>query len=150
MVRTAKSADAEAICEMINYYAERGKMLHRSLQSVYEDLRDFLVAEQDGRVVGCVALSISWKDLGEVRSLAVAPGCQGQGIGKELVEGAAAAAREIGLRRIFALTYEQSFFARLGFRVVEKEALPAKVWRDCIHCPRADNCDEIAMVMDLE
>ncbi len=149
MIRAATSDDAQAICDLVNYYAERGRMLHRSLESIYESLRDFLVCKEQERVVGCVAVSICWKDLGEVRSLAVAPDCQGKGIGRKLVEQAAEVARQIGLRRIFALTYETKFFASAGFRVVDREALPTKVWRDCIYCPRADACDEIAMILDL-
>jgi len=125
-------------------------MLHRSLESICESLRDFLVWQEDGRVLGCVALSLSWKDLGEIRSLAVANGHQGKGIGQALAARAIEEAKALGLKRIFALTYEPAFFAKLAFRVVEKETLPTKVWRDCIHCPKADACDEIAMVLDLE
>ncbi len=142
-------SDAEAICELVNHHAERGLMLHRSLESIYESIRDFLVCSRDGRIVGCVALSMSWSDLGEIRSLAVAPDHQGQGIGRELVAKALEDGRALGLARIFALTYEPAFFSRLGFKTVDKEALPTKVWRDCIHCPKADACDEIAMVLDL-
>lgn len=149
MIRAARTSDAQAICELINYYAERGRMLHRSLESVLESLRDFLVYVQDGTILGCVALSISWQDLGEIRSLAVAEGRQGQGIGGDLVKQAIQDGTALGLRRIFALTYEERFFVRLGFHVVDKDALPTKVWRDCIHCPRAEACDEIAVVFDL-
>ena len=124
-------------------------MLHRSLESVYESLRDFLVCCQDGQVVGCVGLSVSWQDLGEIRSLAVEAGHQGKGIGRALVMQAAQDAKALGLKRIFALTYEMKFFAALGFVVVDKESLPTKVWRDCIYCPRANACDEIAVVLDL-
>lgn len=149
MIRAARTSDAQAICELINYYAERGRMLHRSLESVLESLRDFLVYVQDGTILGCVALSISWHDLGEIRSLAVAAGRQGQGIGGDLVKQAIQDGTALGLRRIFALTYEERFFVRLGFHVVDKDTLPTKVWRDCIHCPRAEACDEIAVVFDL-
>jgi amino-acid N-acetyltransferase len=150
MIRPATTDDAEAICEMVNYYAERGRMLHRSLESIYESLRDFLVCVEQDRVVGCVAISICWKDMGEIRSLAVGPDAQGKGIGRMLVQQAAEQARQIGLTRIFALTYETKFFAGVGFRVVDRELLPTKVWRDCIYCPRADACDEIAMILDLD
>jgi len=150
MIRAARTSDAEAICELINYYAERGRMLHRSLESVLESLRDFLVYVQEGTILGCVALSISWRDLGEIRSLAVAADRQGQGIGRDLVMQAVKDGSALGLHRIFALTYEERFFERLGFHVADKESLPIKVWRDCIHCPRAEACDEIAMVFDLD
>ena len=154
MVRSATIRDAEGICELINYYAERGRMLHRSLESVYTSLRDFVVcvepAEGGERVVGCAAVSINWKDLGELRSLAVAADRLGRGIGRDICRQAIEQARQLGLKRLYALTYEQEFFRRLGFATIEKDALPTKVWRDCIHCPRADNCDETAMVLDLE
>jgi len=141
--------DAEAITALVNYYAERELMLHRSLESVYESVRDFLVYSLNGKVVGCVALKLLWRDLGEIRSLAVAADQQGKGVGGALVKEAVAQARQLGLERVFALTYETGFFAKLGFRVVDKDTLPTKVWRDCIHCPKADACDETAMVLDL-
>ncbi len=141
--------DAEAICELVNHYAERGRMLHRSLESTYESVRDFLVCRHDGRLAGCAALSASWGQLGEIRSLAVHADCIGQGVGSELIEAAIEDARRLGLEKIFVLTYEVGFFEKFGFRVVDKDALPTKVWRDCIHCPRADACDEVAMVVEL-
>ncbi len=150
MARPAKVSDAEGICRLVNYYAERGRMLHRSLESVYESLRDFLVVSRNGRLAGCAALSLAWGDLGEIRSLAVEPGRRGQGIGAELVREAIASGSRLELSRIFVLTYEPAFFERFGFRIVDKETLPAKVWRDCIHCPRADHCEEVAMVLALE
>jgi len=150
MVRPARTCDAEAISALVNDHAEKGRMLHRSLESVYESLRDFLVAPDSDGLAGCVALSITGRDLAEIRSLAVATPRQGRGVGTGLVDGAIDQARRLGLRRLFVLTYEPGFFERFGFRVVERERLPAKVWRDCIHCPRADDCNEIAMVLDLE
>ncbi|KKL80347.1 hypothetical protein LCGC14_2005660 [marine sediment metagenome] len=150
MADPATMPDAEAICSLVNRYAERGLMLHRSLESVYESLRDFLVCRRDGRVVGCVALSVHWKDLGEVRSLAVETERQGSGVGRQLVQQAIDDAKALGLVRLFALTYEPPFFRKFGFEKVDKDALPSKVWRDCIHCPKAEACDEIAMVLDLD
>ena len=150
MVRPARTSDAEAISALVNYYAERGRMLHRSLESVYESLRDFLVAPGDAGLSGCVALSISNRELAEIRSLAVAGPCRGRGVGRRLVEAAVEQARQLGLARVFVLTCEPEFFSRFRFRVVRRDSLPAKVWRDCIHCPRADDCNEIAMLLDLE
>ena len=149
MVGPAKVTDAVDICRLVNYYAERGRMLHQSLHGVYETLRDFLVVRLDGRLVGCAALSLAWGNLGEIRSLAVAPDRKGQGIGAQLVRQAIAAAGDLELSRVFVLTYEPAFFDRFGFRTVGKETLPTKVWRDCIHCPRADNCEEVAMILEL-
>ena len=148
-VRHATVADAPRICELVNYHAERERMLHRSLEEVYAHLRAFLVADDGGEVVGCAAVDIFWADLAEVRSLAVAAGRQGQRVGSKLLAAACDDARRVGVRRLFALTYEMKFFARHGFEVVDRDALPEKVWRACVTCPKADACDEVAMIMRL-
>ena len=148
ILRYAQTTDAEAICSLINYYAERGLMLHRSMESAYSSLREFQVADDDDRqVVGCVAVDIFWADLAEVRSLAVREDYRGKGIGRELVKAAVAEARGLGIARIFTLTLEDDFFGRLDFSKVPKDSLPEKVWSDCVNCPKRDNCDEIAMVI---
>jgi len=150
-IRRARTSDAPAICGLVNHYAELGRMLHRSLESVYGSLRDFLVAEDNfGRVVGCVAITIFWSDLAEVKSLAVAPDVAGQGVGSMLMRAALKDARSYGVRKLFALTYEQGFFARQGFKVIDRQTLPEKVWRECISCPKVDACDEIAMMLSLD
>jgi amino-acid N-acetyltransferase len=142
--------DAAAICEMVNHYAERGLMLHRSLESVYGSVRDFLVAQDEqGQVVGCVAVDLIWADLAEVKSLAVSPLQRRKGIGAMLILAAMEDARRLGVKKLFALTYERDFFARRGFTVIDRQTLPEKVWRECISCPKADACDEIAMMVQL-
>lgn len=149
-IRSAKVQDASAICSLINYYAERGRMLHRNLESVYGMLREFLVIEADNdEIVGCVALHIFWADLAEIKSLAVHHDHKGRGLGGMLVNSAVKDARRLGVRRVFALTYEESFFSKVGFETINREFLPEKVWRECIACPKADACDEIAMMIDL-
>lgn len=148
--RPARADDARRIAELINYHAERGRMLHRSLESVYENLRAFQVAEEDGRIVGCVAVGLFWSDLAEVKSLAVDPAEQGRGVGGKLLQAAIADARRLGLKRLFALTYETSFFERSGFRKIDRGTLPEKVWRECVACPKADQCDEVAMILMLD
>jgi len=150
MIRYAQTSDAEAICSLINYYAERGLMLHRSMESVYNSLREFQVAlDDEQRVVGCVAVDIFWADLAEVKSVAVAPDMVGQGIGRQLLEAGILDARRMGVKRLFTLTYEQTFFQRQGFEVIDRHSLPEKVWRECLACPKSDACDEIAMMMVL-
>lgn len=149
-MRRARTSDAERICSLVNYYAERGRMLHRSLESVYEALREFLVAEEDGRVLGCVAVDVFWADLAEIKSLAVDPDSRGGGVGRQLLAAAIDDARALGVGRIFALTYEQEFFAGHGFEKIDRSMLPEKVWRECVACPKADACDEIAMMLYLE
>ena len=150
MLRAATINDVPRIQEIINSHAELGRMLFKSYAQLFEDLRDFGVyEEEDGRALGCVALTIIWADLAEVRSLAVDAGAIGRGIGRKLVEWSVEEARRLQIRRLFALTYEQGFFERLGFEVVQKESLPLKVWSDCVRCPKNENCDEIAVVRTL-
>ncbi len=145
--RAARTQDAEAICGLINYYAERGKMLHRSMQSIYDSLRNFHVAQINDGIVGCVASEVFWFDLAEIKSLAVAPQHTGKGIGSMLVRTAIEDLVHLGVGRIFTLTYERRFFEKLGFSVIDRNSLPEKVWRECITCPKLDHCDEIAMML---
>ena len=149
MIRPATIHDVYRIADIINSHAELGRMLFKSYAQLYEDLRDFAVHEEDGKVVGVVGLSIIWADLCEVRSLAVDEDYRGRGIGRKLVEWAVDEARRLQIRRLMSLTYEQTFFEKLGFEVVSKDTLPLKVWSDCVRCPKRDGCDEIAMVRTL-
>jgi amino-acid N-acetyltransferase len=161
VIRPARTADVPRIAAIINDYAERGRMLHRSYAELYEGLRDLVVGEtvvdsEDSElageplVVGVVGLRIMWSNLAEVYALAVSPLYRGHGLGKRLVAAAADEARRLGIRRIFALTYEREFFDRCGFEVVNRhQSLPAKVWSECIRCPKNQACDEIAMVREF-
>ena len=135
---------------IINSHAELGKMLFKNLAQLYEGLRDFAVVEEDGKIIGCVGVTIIWADLAEVRSLAVDGRYIGKGVGKQLMQWAISEARRMGIRKLMALTYEQNFFTKFGYEVVPKENLPLKVWSDCVRCPKRDGCDEIAMVFTLE
>jgi amino-acid N-acetyltransferase len=148
-IRKARTADAIQIHALVNHYAKSEQMLPRTLLSVYENIRDFYVAVIDGRVVGCSALHFTWGDMAEVRSLAVDETAGRRGIGRALVEANIAEAREHGLVQVYAFTYVVDFFARLGFRVVAHDAMPRKVWMDCLNCPKFNCCDEVAMVLDL-
>jgi amino-acid N-acetyltransferase len=150
LIRNATIHDVPRISDIINSHAELGKMLFKSYAQLFESLRDFAVYEEGGEVLGCVALSIIWADLTEVRSLAVEQKQRGKGIGSKLVEWCIAEARRLGIRKLMSLTYEQRFFEKLGFEVVPKESLPLKVWSDCVRCPKNENCDEIAMVLTLQ
>lgn len=156
MIRPATIHDVPRIQEIINSHAELGRMLFKSFAQLFEDLRDFAVYEEDAdgsgalRVLGCVAVTIIWADLAEVRSLAVDERASGRGIGRKLVEWSVEEARRLQIRRLFALTYAQRFFEKLGFEVVPKESLPLKVWSDCVRCPKNENCDEIAVVRTLQ
>jgi amino-acid N-acetyltransferase len=149
MIRPATLSDVPRIREIINSHAELGKMLFKNYAQLYEDVRDFAVFVEGGEVVGCVAVGIIWADMAEVRSLAVDDDHRGRGIGKQLVQWCVADARRLGIRKLMSLTYEQGFFEKLGFAVVDKSTLPLKVWSDCVRCPKNLHCDEIAMVLEL-
>ncbi len=148
-IRTAKISDVNAIYALINHYAERDRMLFRSMADIYENLQTFFIADASGAVAGCCALQVIWSDLGEIKSLAVKKENAGQGIGTMLINSALKYAKEIGLQKVFALTMEKDFFKKFGFKVVEKDSLPMKVWSDCAKCPKQDNCDEIAVIKRL-
>jgi amino-acid N-acetyltransferase len=145
----AKITDVETIHALINYYAEKGLMLARPRTMIYESLREFTVARDQGKVVAAGSLHIIWEDIAEVRALAVAPEYAKKGIGRRLVEMFIEEAGELGIPRLFALTYQQAFFAKCGFQVVPKESLPQKVWKECVNCPKFPKCEEIAMILDV-
>ncbi len=146
-IRHAVSKDIPAIGEIVNGCAEYGLMLHRSLSFLYEHLRDFHVAvSQEDRVVGVCGLSVVWANLAEVYALAVSADCRRSGAGSALVKACMHEARQLGIRRLMALTYEADFFTKLGFAVVDRQSLPLKVWSECLRCSKNQACDEIAMV----
>jgi amino-acid N-acetyltransferase len=145
----AEIADAQAIHDLINLYAQRGEMLPRTMGEVYENLRDFYVVREDGQLLGCVALHIVWSDIAEVKSLAVAEEAQSRGLGSLLVNATVEEGRNLGLERLFALTYRPAFFERLGFVQADVMTLPRKVWNECYRCPKFPSCNEIALVRDL-
>ena len=149
MIRKAVVADAEEMQKLINSFAEKNAMLPRALSTIYENIRDFVVMEENGRVVGCCALHVSWGDLAEVKSLAVDASTQGKGYGKQLVEICLEEARELGVKSVFALTYVPDFFEKLGFRRVDKAELPRKIWTECINCPKFPDCGEEAVFLRL-
>ena len=148
-LRQARVADVPAIHALLGRYAESGAMLPRSRSRLYETVRDFIVAEDGGRLVGAGALRTLWEDLGEVCSLAVEESHQRRGVGRSIVEDLLSQAILLGLRRVFVLTYLPGYFERFGFRLVEKGSLPHKVWADCVNCPKFPDCGEQAMVREL-
>ncbi|MGI8554687.1 MAG: N-acetyltransferase [Dehalococcoidia bacterium] len=145
----ARMADVPAIHQIVTIFADRGEMLHRPLPEIYENLRDFSVARLDGEVIGCVALHFLWADLAEIKSLAVREDRQLGGVGASLVRACLTEAREVGLPRVFALTYKPRFFEKLGFELADVNAFPQKVWGECYRCPKFPSCTEIALSIDL-
>jgi amino-acid N-acetyltransferase len=150
LLRKATFLDVERIQEIINQYADKGMMLARSRNMIYESLRDFVIAEENGTIIGVGALHLVWDALAEVRALAVAPEAARKGVGRRIVEKLTEEAIQLGVKDLFTLTYQPEFFNRLGFCEVPKEKLSHKVWKECINCPKFPNCDEIAMVKNLE
>jgi amino-acid N-acetyltransferase len=152
MIRKAKVQDIRSIHEILTHEANRDLLLPRSLSELYDHLRDFYVIENsevEGSLLGVCSLSVSWENLGEIRSLAVVEESQKRGLGSKLVEACLSEAVELGLSKVFVLTLIKGFFARFGFKEVEKSLLPHKIWADCVRCPKFPDCDEIAMILTL-
>ena len=149
MIRKARIEDIKQIQKLINAFAKQDLMLARSLNELYENLRDYWVVEESSRIVGCCALHISWEDLAEIKSLAVETGRQGKGLGNEMVLACLAEAEELGAKKIFVLTYKTEFFKKLGFKRIKNDDLPHKIWAECINCSKFPNCQEVAMIKCL-
>jgi amino-acid N-acetyltransferase len=149
-LRKAKIHDVGKIQELINHFAAAGDMLPRSQSELYESLRDFFVLDRKGEIVACGALHIAWKDLAEIKSLVVAGSMQGQGLGKRIVDACLTEARQLGINRIFALTYKPQFFIKQGFTKIDRSLLPHKIWTECIKCVKFPDCNEIPVILDLK
>ncbi|MEK6714826.1 MAG: N-acetyltransferase [Candidatus Omnitrophota bacterium] len=149
MIRKAKIQDIKQIQALINSFAKEDLMLPRSLNELYETLRDFWVAADGERIIGCCALHISWDDLAEIKSFVVAKKAQGKGVGRELVLTCLSEAKELGVKRMFALTYKPDYFKKFGFKKVKNSALPHKIWAECINCCKFPNCQEVALIKNL-
>jgi len=150
MIRKAIIKDVKTIQVLINQYADSGQMLPRALNELYENLRDFHVYEEEGVLIGVCALHISWDGLAEIRSLAVRKDKMNRGIGSELVRQCLAEAAELLVERVFALTYQDGFFKKIGFADVDKKELPHKIWNDCLNCIKFPNCDESALIISVK
>jgi len=148
-VRKATMSDIHALLNLINDYAANGIMLPRTEFEMSENIRDFWVAYLGERLAGCGALHFYTPTSGEVRSLAVDPILKTRGVGRRIVDALENEAVENQLHAIFAFTYVPEFFRKVGFQEVERGALPLKVWKDCLRCPKFQCCDEIAMVKAL-
>jgi len=148
-VRKASMADLPELLKIINAYAAKGAMLPRTEFEMAENVRDFTVACVKGRLAGCGALHFYTPQTAEIRSLAVAPGFQGCGAGRKIVQALEIEAAEAGLASVFAFTYIPRFFEKLGFHEIDRGELPLKAWKDCLRCPKFQCCDEIAVIKPL-
>ena len=150
-VRKARTSDVLVIQKLINSYARKHKIIPRSLNDLYEKIRDLTVfVNSRGTVQGVCGLHVAWEDLAEIRSLAVSTRSQGKGIGTVLVEHAIKEARELGVGKVFVLTYYPDYFKRFGFDEVDKAKLPQKIWADCLNCHKFPACDETAVQLKLK
>jgi amino-acid N-acetyltransferase len=148
-IRKASMGEVEAMHELINRHAKRGRMLARSRLELYENLRDRFVAVEKGKVLGTAALHISWENLAEVKSVAVCQTVHGRGLGLKLVKACIDEARALNLHRIFVLTYVPDFFGKLGFKVIDRSDLPHRIWAECVRCPEFPDCGEIPMALRI-
>ena len=149
-VRKARMEDVPAMHGLLLASARQGLLLPRALIHLYGHVRNFMVAaDAAGRTVGCCALAPVWEDLAEICSLVVQDDLRRQGVGRLLVRACLEEGPTLGITRVFALPYQEAFFARLGFAVVDKSVLPQKIWADCVHCAKYPDCDETAVFLNL-
>lgn len=146
MLRKARVSDIKQIQELINGFARKDLMLARSLNELYENIRDFWVLDGGGVIKGCAALHVSWGDLAEIKSVAVCRNLHRKGLGTKLVQACVEEARDLGAKKVFVLTYNPDFFRSLGFRNTRHAGLPHKIWAECINCPKFPDCDETALL----
>jgi amino-acid N-acetyltransferase len=143
--REARLRDATQIHDLIGSYSSDGTLLPRTLPEICENIRDFVVVEDDDRILGCGALHLYGPHLAEVRSIAVFPEAKGYGAGRMLIDALLEQANQQEVTCVCLFTRIPSFFARMGFTVAVREDIPDKLYKDCLRCPRLNNCDEVAM-----
>ena len=150
IIRKAKISDAAAMHKLVQHYAKEDLMLPRPLMGIYENIRDYFVIREGELTIACAALHVMWEDLAEIKSLAVAEASQRRGIGTQLVEACLKEARLLGIPTVFCLTYRPAFFEKFGLAQIDKMELPRKVWTECYRCPKFPDCDEVALICNLE
>ena len=151
MIRKAELKDIKEIHWLLKLFRKKGELLPRPLSELYDHLRDFSVFTDDkeDKVLGCCALQFCWEDLAEIRSLAVHPDYQRKKIGSYLIKKVISEAELFNIKRLFTLTYRPEFFKKYGFVQIDRSKLPLKVWADCLLCVKFPDCDEIAMMKNM-
>jgi amino-acid N-acetyltransferase len=145
-IRRARTSDVRDIRALVDLYANRGILLSKATVTLFESVQEFWVAEYESRIVGCGALHVMWEDLAEVRTLAVDPHCTGQGTGNHLLSQLLNVARDLGVRRVFCLTFEVEFFSRHGFVPIDDTPVEGDVYAELLR-----SYDEgVAEFLDLE
>ena len=151
MIRKARMADVVKIQKMLEMSARQGELLPRPLSELYDSIRDFQVSlDEKKQLVGCCSLHPTWEDLGEIRSLIIKEEARNKGIGRMLVKRCLDEAIELGIQRVFVLTFNASFFKKIGFTPVSKSMLPHKIWADCVRCIHFPDCKEEALWIEPE
>lgn len=147
IIRRATADDVDSIYELTTEMAKKGYMLRRSKYKIVTMLMGFYVAEvtESRKIVGSAAFSPIWTDMGEVMALAVDDAYWGKGVGKALVDALIAEGRRLKMTEMFTLTYQVDFFTKIGFVLTGKDRYPKKLWRECLECPKLEQCDETAM-----
>ena len=145
-IKQASLDDVPGIAALVERFARNGEILPRRIEDIYQTVREWVVAKEDGQIVGCGSLVVLWADMAEIRSLVVVPEVQGKGVGRRLMAALLVQAATMELPQVIALTRRPGFFVKLGFRTVPRESLPRKMWKDCVHCNKFVGCDEVAMV----
>lgn len=148
-VRPAVASDVPQVHELIKFHAQMGRMILRGFDELYSDLRSFMVAEENGELLGCASVHIFWNNLAELKCVAVKENQQRRGIGRAVVNACHADLMRLGIERAFALTGATTFFEKLGYEVVNKDSLPRFIWGECVRCPSFPVCNEEAMVFEL-
>ncbi|MFC5822968.1 amino-acid N-acetyltransferase [Nonomuraea insulae] len=147
VVRRARTPDVRLVRALVDTYAGAGpRLLKKATVTLYEDVQEFWVAERGGQVVGCGALHVLWEDLAEVRTVAVDPECRGMGVGHRIVSALIQHAKDLGLQRVFCLTFEVDFFARHGFRPIQGTPVSPEVYAELL----ASYDEGVAEFLDLE
>ncbi len=153
IIRSAKVTDAKQIHKLVEFFADNKEMLHRSLNSIYENIQEYVVAEESEgnskKIIGCGALHVSWDDLAEIKALAVDKNYARKGIGRQIVTTLEQNALKLDIFTTFALSFKPSFFERLGYEIISKEVLPQKIWSECINCHLFPDCGEVPLIKDL-
>lgn len=148
-IKNASITDIPTIASLISTFADMQLMLNRPLSELYENVRDYFVYIEDSEIVACCGLHVLWRDLSEIKSLAVRKDKQGKGIGSKLVRHCLEDAKRLNIEKVFALTYNPQFFKKIGFEDTEKTSFPQKIWTDCVKCSKFPHCDEEAVIIVL-
>ncbi|BAV58907.1 acetyltransferase [Endomicrobiia bacterium] len=149
-IRSARVMDVKEIHKLVEYHANNKEMLHRSLSAIYENIQEFVVLESEDNIVGCGALHVSWENLAEIKALAVSDKYKGQGFGRKIVKILQDNAKNLGVSRVFALSFKPKFFIKLGYEIIPKETLPHKIWSECINCHLFSECGEVPLLITLK